>query len=101
MRFIMRWTVRLAFVAALAMAAAALMNLKREWELLSEAEIRERLERYMDGRVRPEQRALIEEKVVTYLKGISAEATAAAEAAQEAAEAAQQAAEAAQEAAGE
>ena len=71
MRAVIRWTFRLLFLAAAAMAVSALINMKREWELLSESEIRDRLSQKLDGRVADEQVEVIQDKVVTYLKGPS------------------------------
>ncbi|HEY5578560.1 MAG TPA: hypothetical protein VIL12_02590 [Acidimicrobiia bacterium] len=69
MRFILRWTMRLAFVAAAALAISALINLKREWELLSESEIRDRLNEKLEGRLNDDQVSAVTDKVISYLKG--------------------------------
>ena len=69
MRFIFRWTMRLAFVAAAALAISALINLKREWELLSESEIRDRLNEKLEGRLNDDQVSAVTDKVISYLKG--------------------------------
>ncbi len=69
MRTILKWIFRLLFIAAAALAVSAIINLKREWELLSESEIRDRLAQKLAGRVSDEQVDIIQEKVVTYLKG--------------------------------
>ena len=71
MRGILRWTFRLLFVAAAAIAVSALINMKREWELLSESEIRDRLGEKLDGRISDDQVGVIQDRVVTYLKGPS------------------------------
>ena len=97
MRFIVRWTFRLLFIAAAALAVSALMNLKREWELLSEDEIRDRLHHKLDGRVSDEQMEMISDKVVTVLKGVPSQPTVA----DTAPEAAEEIIEEAKEAAGE
>ncbi|MFQ5967078.1 MAG: hypothetical protein ACE5MI_05650 [Acidimicrobiia bacterium] len=71
MRGILRWTFRLLFVAAAAIAVSALINMKREWELLTESEIRDRLGQKLDGRIADDQVGVIQDRVVTYLKGPS------------------------------
>jgi len=62
-------------VGAIATAAKLMASKKEEWQGLSEAEVRQRVEQRMPGRVPDEKRAAVADKVVSKMRerGVLAE----------------------------